>query len=221
MDYLIIVAGGQGLRMGSCIPKQFLPLNGLPVLMRTIKRFREYDSNLKMILVLPKNQQEYWADLCKNYHFTTAHVVADGGETRFQSVKNGLSLVPDDADGVIGVHDGVRPFASIEVIRRCFDMAKEAKAVVPVAPIVETVRLLEPEGGSHTVPRDDYRLVQTPQTFDIALLKAAYAQEYQPAFTDDASVVEAYGQQVTLVDGNRENIKITTPYDLKIARVLV
>ena len=140
--------------MGSCIPKQFLPLNGLPVLMRTIKRFREYDSNLKMILVLPKNQQEYWADLCKDYHFTTAHVVADGGETRFQSVKNGLSLVPDDADGVIGVHDGVRPFASIEVIRRCFDMAKEAKAVVPVAPIVETVRLLEPEGGSHTDTSD-------------------------------------------------------------------
>ena len=146
--------------------------------------------------------------------------MANGGQTRFHSVQNGLALVPDDAQGVVGVHDGVRPFPSIEVIRRCYETARTAKAVIPVIPIVETVRHLVHKGHSVTVPRDEYRLVQTPQTFDIQLLKAANRQPYNDGFTDDASVVESYGHQITLVEGNRENIKITTPYDLRIGEML-
>ena len=235
MDYVIIVAGGKGLRMGSDIPKQFLPIGGKPVLMRTLERFREYSDDLQIILVLPEAQQDYWQELCQKYHFplptTTplpqeggvgggSYLLANGGQTRFHSVQNGLALVPDDAEGVVGVHDGVRPFPAIEVIRNCYETAREKKAVIPVIPVVETVRHLEGE-GSVTVPRGDYRLVQTPQTFDIQLLKAANRQPYNDGFTDDASVVESYGQDITLVEGNRENIKITTPYDIVVAEALL
>jgi 2-C-methyl-D-erythritol 4-phosphate cytidylyltransferase len=220
MDYVIIVAGGKGLRMGSDIPKQFLPIGGRPVLMRTLERFRAYSADLQIILVLPEAQQDYWRQLCEEYHFDVEYQLANGGQTRFHSVQNGLALVPDDAEGVVGVHDGVRPFPSIEVIKNCYETARTAKAVIPVIPVVETVRHLEKE-GSVTVPRDEYKLVQTPQTFDIQLLKAANRQPYNDGFTDDASVVESYGHEITLVEGNRENIKITTPYDLKIAEVLI
>ena len=220
MDYIIIVAGGKGLRMGTDIPKQFLPIGGKPVLMRTLERFREYSADLQIILVLPKAQQDYWQELCQEYDFKVEYQMTDGGETRFHSVQHGLALIPDDAEGVVGVHDGVRPFPSIDVIRNCYETARKKKAVIPVIPIVETVRHLQDE-TSVTVPRGDYRLGQTPQTFDIQLLKAANRQPYNDGFTDDASVVEAFGFDVTLVEGNRENIKITTPYDLKIAEVLI
>ena len=205
MDYVIIVAGGKGLRMGSDIPKQFLPIGGKPVLMRTLERFREYSADLQIILVLPEAQQDYWRQLCEEYHFDVEYQLANGGQTRFHSVQNGLALVPDDAEGVVGVHDGVRPFPSIEVIKNCYETARTAKAVIPVIPVVETVRHLEKE-GSVTVPRDEYKLVQTPQTFDIQLLKAANRQPYNDGFTDDASVVESYSHEITLVEGNRENI---------------
>lgn len=226
MDYVIIVAGGKGLRMGSDIPKQFLPIGGKPVLMRTIERFREYAKDLQIILVLPEAQQDYWQGLCNEYHFEVEYQLANGGQTRFHSVQNGLVLVPDDAQGVVGVHDGVRPFPSIDVIRRCYDTARTAKAVIPVIPVVETVRHLTEcptlcEAASVTVPRDEYRLVQTPQTFDIQLLKAANRQPYNDGFTDDASVVESYGHTITLVEGNRENIKITTPYDIVVAEAII
>ena len=227
MNYVIIVAGGKGLRMGSDIPKQFLPIGGKPVLMRTLERFREYAEDLQIILVLPEAQQDYWRQLCEQYHFEVDYLLANGGETRFHSVQNGLALIPDDAQGVVGVHDGVRPFPSIEVIRNCYETARSAKAVIPVIPVVETVRHLDNAQctmhnaqSSHTVPRSDYRLVQTPQTFDIQLLKAANRQPYNEGFTDDASVVESYGHQITLVEGNRENIKITTPYDITVAEAL-
>ena len=220
MDYIIIVAGGKGLRMGSDIPKQFLPIGGKPVLMRTLERFRQYSPTLQIILVLPKAQQDYWQKLCKEYAFDIDYQLADGGETRFHSVQNGLAKIPDNAQGVVGVHDGVRPFPSIGVIRNCYETAREKKAVIPVIPVVETVRHLKGD-TSVTVPRNDYRLVQTPQTFDIQLLKAANRQPYNDGFTDDASVVETFGFNITLVEGNRENIKITTPYDLKIAEVLI
>ncbi len=217
MDYIIIVAGGKGLRMGGEIPKQFLPIGGKPILMRTLERFRAYSETLEIILVLPKDQQDYWLQLCKDYHFQVNYRMTDGGETRFHSVQHGLALIPDDAEGVVGVHDGVRPFPSLEVIRNCYETARKKKAVIPVIPVVETLRHIT-EG---TKPRGDYRLVQTPQTFDIQLLKAANRQPYNDGFTDDASVVETFGFDITLVDGNRENIKITTPYDLKIAEVLI
>ena len=217
MNYIIIVAGGKGLRMGGDIPKQFLPIGGKPVLMRTIERFREYSPTLQIILVLPKAQQDYWRQLCNEYHFNESYELADGGETRFHSVQHGLALIPDDAEGVVGVHDGVRPFVSVDVIRRCYETARTAKAVIPVVPVVETLRHIE-KGNQY---RADYRLVQTPQTFDIQLLKAANRQPYQENFTDDASVVEAYGQEVSMVEGNRENIKITTPFDMTIAEALL
>lgn len=215
-DYIIIVAGGKGLRMGSDIPKQFLPIGGKPVLMRTIERFHHFSEALQIILVLPKAQQAYWHGLCEQYQFDVPYLLADGGETRFHSVQHGLALIPDDAQGVVGVHDGVRPFPAIDVIRCCYDTARTAKAVIPVTPVVETLRHIT-EG---TKPRGDYRLVQTPQTFDIQLLKAANRQPFSEAFTDDASVVESYGHAITMVEGNRENIKITTPFDLAIAETL-
>ena len=225
-DYIIVVAGGKGLRMGSDIPKQFLPIGGKPVLMRTLERFREYSEDLQIILVLPEAQQEYWQELCKKYDFKVEYLLANGGQTRFHSVQNGLALVPDDAEGVVGVHDGVRPFPSIEVIRNCYETARTAKAVIPVIPVVETLRHISLTSHplpltSKTVPRDEYRLVQTPQTFDIQLLKAANRQPYNDGFTDDASVVESYGHKITLVEGNRENIKITTPYDITVAEAII
>lgn len=217
--YIIIVAGGKGLRMGGDIPKQFLPVKGKPVLMRTLENFHAYDEDMELILVLPVDHQPYWKALCEEYHFTLPHRVANGGETRFHSVQNGLALV-DDLDGLVGVHDGVRPFVSHEVIDSCYTEAAKGKAVVPVIDVVETVRHLLAEGASETVPRGDYKLVQTPQVFPVSMLKQAYQQEYIPHFTDDASVVEALGCSVSLVAGNRENIKLTTPFDLKVAEAL-
>lgn len=214
--YIIIVAGGKGLRMGGEVPKQFLPVGGKPVLMRTMEAFHAYDAEIRIVLVLPVAQQTYWKELCAQYAFTLPYCLANGGETRFHSVKNGLDTIPADEDALVGVHDGVRPFVSTGVIARCYAEAARVEAVVPVIDVVETVRHLEGNGRSTTVSRDDYKLVQTPQVFSLALLKKAYAQPYVPAFTDDASVVEAFGHEVTLVQGNRENIKITTPFDLVV-----
>lgn len=215
--HVIIVAGGKGLRMGGDIPKQFLPVAGKPVLMRTLEAFHAYDASIHIILVLPASQQAYWKELCQEYHFELPHDLANGGETRFHSVKNGLSLV--EGEGLVGVHDGVRPFVSLEVIARCYDEALMKKAVIPVIGVVETVRHLIGE-ESETVPRDQYKLVQTPQVFDASLLHQAYEQEFTELFTDDASVVEALGEKVYLVEGNRENVKLTTPFDLKLAEML-
>lgn len=218
MYYALIVAGGKGLRMGADLPKQFLPIGGQPVLMRTLEAFHAYDSTLKLILVLPAEQQDFWVQLCAEYHFDIEHELAVGGDTRFHSVQNGLNLVT--TPGLVGVHDGVRPFVSPEVIRRCYELAAIHQAVIPVVDVVETVREVTTE-GSRTVDRNRYKLVQTPQVFDADLLKQAYSQSYTPLFTDDASVVEAWGASVYLTEGNRENIKITTPFDLKIGGALV
>lgn len=217
MDYIIIVAGGKGLRMGSPLPKQFLPVGGMPVLWRTIMRFHEYNPLLNIIVVLPEDQQEFWHSLCPMEEMGFSYQLANGGTTRFHSVKNGLDLIPDDAQGVVSVHDGVRPFPAVSVIRDCYETARRTGAAIPVIPVIETLRHV----NGTTVPRGDYRLVQTPQAFDIQLLKAAYRQDYTDAFTDDASVVEHAGHSITLVEGNRENIKITTPFDMKVADILV
>lgn len=188
------------------------------MLMRTLEAFYAYNQDMRIILVLPHGQQDYWKRLCGEYRFDIPHSIADGGETRFHSVRNGLALV--DEPGLVGVHDGVRPFVSQEVIARCYALAATELAVVPVVKVVETVRRLT-DAGSITVNRDEYRLVQTPQVFDGEVLKQAYSQPYTSAFTDDASVVEAWGVPVTLTEGNRENIKITTPFDLKVAAALL
>lgn len=220
MDYIIIVAGGKGLRMGGDLPKQFMPLHGKPVLMHTIERFRSYSDELKIILVLPHEQQDYWRQICQKYNFNVEHTVVDGGQTRFHSSQNGVAAVPDDATGVIGIHDGVRPFVSEETIARCFEAARQFGAALPVLPVTDTLRRVTDDGG-YNVQRNDYRTVQTPQTFDAQLLKQAFKQPYSDNFTDDASVVEALGHKVTMVDGNRENIKLTTPFDLVVAEALI
>ena len=215
---VIIVAGGKGLRMGTDIPKQFLEVGGLPVLMRTILCFTEYDANINIILVLPRDQQDYWKELCEKYCFDAECTVVDGGDTRFQSVKNGLAAIPDDEEGLVAVHDGVRPFVSRDVIENSFDTAEEKGTAIPVLPVIDTLRDIT---TGHTVPRANYRAVQTPQVFNLTLLKDAYNCPFNENFTDDASVVEAFGKEVTLVDGNTENIKLTTLYDLRIAELFV
>lgn len=217
--FAILVAGGQGLRMGGDVPKQFLPLGGRPVLMHTIDRFREVFPDMHIIVVLPQGQHDYWHDLCHRHHLEGGFLTAPGGDTRFHSVLNGLNAIPADvSEGLVGVHDGVRPFVSRDTLRRCYDEAARSGTAVPVVPVVETLRHVSPDGESMTVPRGDYRLVQTPQVFSLALLRRAYRQPYAPQFTDDASVVEALGERITLVEGNRENIKLTTPADLLLAK---
>lgn len=220
--YVIIVAGGKGLRMGGEVPKQFLPIGGKPVLMRTVEAFYQTDAETGIVLVLPQEQQSYWKNLCCQYDFRIPYILADGGCTRFHSVRNGLQVIPDeDSDSLIAVHDGVRPFVSPRVIQECFEAATRWGAVVPVLDMVDSVRQLSEDGGSMAVDRSCLKLVQTPQTFRADILKNAYRQEFTERFTDDASVVEASGVSVALVSGNRENIKITTPFDLKIAEALL
>lgn len=217
--FAILVAGGQGLRMGGDVPKQFLPLGGRPVLMHTIDRFREVFPDMHIIVVLPQGQHDYWHDLCRRHHLEGGFLTAPGGDTRFHSVLNGLNAIPADvSEGLVGVHDGVRPFVSRDTLRRCYEEAARSGTAVPVTPVVETLRHVSPDGESVTVPRGDYRLVQTPQVFSLALLRQAYRQPYAPQFTDDASVVEALGERITLVEGNRENIKLTTPADLLLTK---
>ncbi len=221
MDYIIIVAGGKGLRMGGDIPKQFLPIKGKPVLMRTIERFHECSPQLRVILVLPREQQDYWHTLCRDHSFGIDHTVVDGGDTRFGSCRNGLAAIPDDEEGVVGIHDGVRPFVSADTVERCFARARQCGAAIPVLPVTDSLRRVSGDGkSSHGVNRSEYRAVQTPQAFSIQVLKKAYRQSCQDSFTDDASVVEAMGVKVDMVEGNRENIKLTTPFDLKIAETL-
>ena len=217
--HVIIVAGGKGLRMGNDIPKQFLPLAEKPVLMHTLETFYNADKNIHIMLVLPEEQQEYWHDLCKQHACEIAHTIASGGATRFHSVKNGLATIGEE-EGLVAVHDGVRPFVSSEVIEQCFKEAERNKAVIPVADVIETIRKIH-GNESRTVNREAYKLVQTPQVFDLELLRKAYSQPYSDLFTDDASVVEAFGEKIHLIQGNRENIKITTPFDLLIGEVIV
>lgn len=220
-DYVIIVAGGSGRRMGGDVPKQFLPVGGKPVLMRTIERFAAADSSLNIILVLPAAHREWWHELCRDYSFDVAHTVVDGGATRYESSQRGIAFIPATVRGLVAIHDGVRPFVSAATIGRCFSAARLTGAAIPVLPLTDSLRRLDGGGGSHNVARSDYRVVQTPQVFDIGVARRAFEAAYDSAFTDDASVVEASGHAVTMVDGNRENIKLTTPFDLIVAEALL
>ena len=220
-DYIIIVAGGKGQRMGSSVPKQFLLLCGKPVLMHTIEAFHSYSTSREIILVLPEEQQTHWKELCEEYGFTTPHTVVSGGSTRLESSRNGISAIPDDADGVVGIHDGVRPLVSAAVIDRCYESARENYAAIPVMPLTDTLRFVGESGCGRNVLRSDYVIVQTPQVFDIALAKRAFSLPYKESFTDDASVVEDLGCQVSVVEGCRENIKLTTPFDMKVAEAIL
>jgi len=213
----LIVAGGKGERMNAEIPKQFLEIQGKPILMHTIEAFHRFDNNIQLILVLPELQIEIWNSLCKKHAFTIPHQISRGGKTRFHSVKNGLVVV--NTPSLVAVHDGVRPLVSAETLTRCFEAAEQFEAVIPVIDSIDSIRKLT-DDGSVSVARSDYKFVQTPQVFDAELLKKAYEQEYSELFTDDASVVEAFGEKIYLVEGNRENIKITTEIDLLLVEFL-
>ncbi|MCG8696589.1 MAG: 2-C-methyl-D-erythritol 4-phosphate cytidylyltransferase [Bacteroidales bacterium] len=215
---VVIVAGGSGTRMGADIPKQFLLLRNEPILMHTIRRFYKYNSELNIRLVLPKEQVEYWNEQCRTYNFEIEHEIFFGGENRFQSVKNGLEGIP--LNKLVAIHDGVRPLVSKQTIDSCFKKAEELGAAIPVMTPYESIRKIE-EKSSTPVDRSKYVLIQTPQIFKSEILLKAYDCEYSNAFTDDATVVEGIGHKIELVEGNRENIKITSPIDLKIAETLL
>ena len=211
---VILVAGGKGLRMGNDLPKQFIPILGKPILMHTLEVFHQWDKTATLIVVLPEAHQAYWTMLTQELSCRIPHQIANGGTTRFQSVRNGLAFLTDC--DLIGVHDGVRPLVSHEVIESCFKKAENIGAAIPVTPMVESIRKCD-KNGSHSVDRDDYCVVQTPQVFRSDWLVNAYQQPFRNEFTDDASIVESIGKMIHLVPGNIENIKITTPLDLVIA----
>lgn len=218
----IIVAGGSGTRFGAQLPKQFLELGCKPILMRTIRAFGEDgDGSFDVIVTLPEGQMGLWHDLCDRYGFAVPHRVVPGGETRWHSVKNALDSIGDIADvDIIAVHDGVRPLASPALIHRILEAARRDGAAIPVVMLNDSVRHVTGE-SSHALDRSSLRAVQTPQAFDARLLKEAYAQPFDPTFTDDASVVERLGHSVTLVEGEAANLKITRPMDLVLAEYLL
>ena len=218
MNHVIIVAGGSGQRMASAVPKQFLPLGGRPILMRTIERFAAFDPAMDIIVVLPQSQTDYWQRLCHEHRFGIGHRTA-GGATRYESVRNGLALV--DGEGLVGIHDGVRPLVSQPTLERCYAMAATHGNAIPACDSVDSVRMLKPDGSNTAADRTCVKLVQTPQVFDVKLIKQAYQLGYRPTFTDDASVAEAAGIGINLTEGNRENIKITTPVDLLLAEAIL
>ncbi|MFC5271088.1 2-C-methyl-D-erythritol 4-phosphate cytidylyltransferase [Adhaeribacter terreus] len=213
----IIVAGGSGSRMQSNLPKQFLTLAGQPILMHTIRRFYAYNPAMELIVVLPHNQIAFWEELCAQHAFEMQHKVVAGGATRFQSVKNGLAAVLQN--GVVAVHDGVRPFVSAGIIAEAFHVAREKGTAVVSVALKDSIREVQGE-TNQAVDRTSFRLIQTPQCFQAELLKKAYELPEESTFTDDASVVEKLGTKINLTEGSYENIKITTPEDLLWAEVL-
>ena len=208
---VIIVAGGKGLRMKSELPKQFIELSGMPILMHTISKFHSYDDDMKLVVVLPEEQIEFWNELCQRHSFNIPHIVVKGGSERFHSVRNGLKMISES--NLVAIHDGVRPLVSSETIDRCFAEAERSGTAIPVVSLNDSIREITAD-GNETRSRNNYRLVQTPQIFKTKLIKNAYDQEFSTTFTDDASVVEAAGNKISLIEGNIENIKITTAADL-------
>lgn len=213
----IVVAGGIGTRMQTEIPKQFLLLGNKPVLMHSMEAFFYFDPKIYIVLVLPKSQFDTWKSLCKEYQFSIPHHLGPGGKTRFQSVKNALNLI---SEGLVAIHDGVRPLVSQLTIQTTFQNAENLGNAVPIIDMNDSVRIVN-RGGHEAFDRNQIKIVQTPQVFRVEEIKLAYQQEYKPVFTDDATVMEAYGKEVFLIDGNKENLKITTPGDLIIAEALL
>ena len=216
---VVIVAGGSGTRMQSNIPKQFLLLRDLPVLMHTINVFYDYDNQIDIVLVLPKSQFDYWNKLCEKHSFLIKHTLVEGGKERFFSVKNGLDKILNQF-GLIAIHDGVRPLIDVEMIRRGEKIAQQNKSAIPVVPVSSSVRIIDNDKSRH-FDRNKIKIVQTPQIFEISLIKRVYSLDYKSIFTDDASVVEDKGYSVSLYNGNIENIKITNKFDLKFAEFLL
>lgn len=217
--YVIIVAAGRGSRMQSAVPKQFLRLNGKPVVLHSIAAFAGFDPAVKVILVLPADQFSQWEKIATDFELPVPVTITAGGETRFESVKNGLALVPDE-EGIIAVHDAVRPLVSKKTISTAFKAAEHYGNAVPAIPLSDSIRQIE-STRSVALDRSRYCLIQTPQCFSVSLLKKAYSVGYKYTFTDDASVVESLGEQIHLVDGNDDNFKLTTPADLAIAEAVL
>jgi 2-C-methyl-D-erythritol 4-phosphate cytidylyltransferase len=215
--YALIVAGGTGTRMGTEIPKQFLELAGKPILMRTVERFISFDRSIRIIIVLPESQFGFWNELKIKYSFSLPHTLVAGGSSRFFSVKNGLQEVEENS--LVAIHDGVRPLVSIDTIKRCFTDAEKFGNAIPVINHSDSLRMIT-EQGNMPVNRHYLRIIQTPQVFDSKLIKKAYLQDFSPELTDDATLLEKTGESIHLVEGNRENIKITNPEDLVIAEAL-
>jgi 2-C-methyl-D-erythritol 4-phosphate cytidylyltransferase len=216
--YALIVAAGTGSRMRTDVPKQFLELARKPVLMHTIERFSRFDKSIGIIIVLPEANLGYWEKLQAEFSFSVPHSVVAGGSSRFYSVKNGLQLVEDNS--LVAIHDGVRPLVSTDTIKRCFEGAEKFGNAVPVVSPADSLRMIT-EQGNIPVNRLYLRIIQTPQVFDARLIKKAYLQDYNPDFTDDATLLEKTGESIHLVEGNRENIKITNPEDMMIAEALL
>ena len=218
-NHLIIVAGGTGTRMGSELPKQFLEIQKKPILLHTLERFHSFDPKLQIVIVLHPDYADYWKDLVNELGVTIPHTIVKGGQTRFDSVRNGLLSITSE-DGVVGIHDAVRPLVSVKTFETCFNDARIYGNAIPVVPINDSIRYVD-EGKNQIADRSKFRLVQTPQCFELSLLRKAFEQPYHPSFTDDASVIESLGVSLHLVEGNRENIKITTPEDLRLASILL
>ncbi|WP_057937422.1 2-C-methyl-D-erythritol 4-phosphate cytidylyltransferase [Algoriphagus resistens] len=215
----ILVAGGRGTRMGGPVAKQYLPIAGQPVLMRTLSAFYRADPATDLILVLPENDFLYWEELCLEYKFTLPHRLVAGGNSRFQSVRNGLKAL-DPETKLVAIHDGVRPFVIDKVISESFEVADRTGSAVAVISLKDSIRKLTDDGKSFYEERQYFRLVQTPQTFQVEKIKKAFAVTELPQFTDDATVYENQGWQVTLISGNPENIKLTSPEDMDYAEFL-
>jgi len=216
--YVIIVAGGSGMRMNSPVPKQFLKLNGLPVLMHTINKFSDLNLGIEIIVVLPNQLISEWQELCKEFNFSTSVKIAEGGETRFHSVKNGLAMIKEE--GIVAIHDAVRPLVNPKTIISAYKAAEMYSNAVPAIPLNDSIRQIE-SAKSISVDRARYCIIQTPQCFSTNSIKKAYLKEYKFNFTDDATVVEATGEKIHLIDGTSDNIKITTPQDLAVAEALM
>lgn len=223
--YLIVTAGGTGTRMGAAVPKQFLELGGKPILHLTLEKFLEAVPDVHVLTVLPEGHIAAWRQYCQKANFACPQRLVKGGFTRFHSVKNALEFVPDDA--IVAVQDGVRPLISVDKIRELFAAAQSAPAVIPVLPVTDTLKVLAKDADGRltctgeSIDRSRIWGAQTPQIFHSTQLKAAYAQGYDTLFTDDASVAEKYGIPLTFQEGERYNIKITTPEDLTLAQVLI
>ncbi|HEU4717854.1 MAG TPA: 2-C-methyl-D-erythritol 4-phosphate cytidylyltransferase [Bacteroidia bacterium] len=218
--YVIIVAAGKGSRMQAPVPKQFLRLAGKPVLLHSILAFHQFDPMAKIILVLPGDQLQQWEKLVKEFDVLIPCEITGGGDTRFESVKNGLALIPENENAIVAIHDAVRPLVAQKTISASFKAAERYGNAVPAIPLNDSIRQIE-SSRSVAVDRSKYCLIQTPQCFEVGLLKKAYAQEYKFTFTDDAGVIEALGEQIHLVDGNPDNFKLTTPTDLVLAEAIL
>ncbi len=216
--YAVIVAGGSGQRMGSKIPKQFLEMRGRPILMHTLQTFHDFPEKIKLVLVLPQPYIAKWKQLCRYYNFSIPVTLQAGGKSRFESVKKGLEII--SGEGLVAIHDGVRPLVDHPLIRRSFQTAQKYNSAVATIPLKNSLRQIT-DTGSKSVERSQFRLVQTPQTFNLSLIKQAYGVREQAEFTDDASVWEAAGHPVTLYHGSEKNLKVTTIHDLAIAEMLL